>query len=182
MKTNETRDKNQTLSTRPIRSVIKTLQEQANTIKEGIKHDTSITPLNKTITNIVENPNIQISTDNHFKEAKQNLVGNNKKKDDESHNSFKQNQGNKENQKHSEQPRSPLYNRYQLNFRNYITELYKALMKECQDNLIDNNTLNATLDFETMSDVTYRTLRAIKVRQLINKMLTFKKLITSNSK
>jgi len=58
---------------------------------------------------------------------------------------------------------SSLNSRYQLNFKNYIQELYKALIKECNYNLLDLNSFNTTLDFESLTSVTNRTLKAIKV-------------------
>lgn len=54
--------------------------------------------------------------------------------------------------------------RYKLNSRNYIQELHKALIKECNYNLLDYTSLNATLDFESLTSVTSRTLNAIKVQ------------------
>lgn len=53
--------------------------------------------------------------------------------------------------------------RYQLNSKNYIQELHKALIKECNYNLLDYTSLNASLDFESLTSVTSRTLNAIKV-------------------
>jgi len=53
--------------------------------------------------------------------------------------------------------------RFQLNFKNYIKELHSALIKECSYNLLNLNTLNITLDFESLTSVTNRTLKAIKV-------------------
>jgi len=54
--------------------------------------------------------------------------------------------------------------RYQLNSKNYIQELHKALIKECNYNLLDYTSLNASLDFESLTSVTSRTLNAIKVQ------------------
>lgn len=54
--------------------------------------------------------------------------------------------------------------RYSLNSKNYIQELHKALMKECNYNLLDYTSLNASLDFESLTTVTSRTLNAIKVQ------------------
>ncbi|XP_022179504.1 uncharacterized protein LOC111040082 [Myzus persicae] len=58
---------------------------------------------------------------------------------------------------------SSLNTRYELNFKNYIQELHNALIKECSYNLLDLNSLNLTLDFESLTSVTNRTLKAIKV-------------------
>lgn len=59
---------------------------------------------------------------------------------------------------------SSINSRYQLNFKNYIQELHKALMKECNNNLLDYvNTLNTTLDSESMTSFTNQTLQAVKV-------------------
>lgn len=58
---------------------------------------------------------------------------------------------------------SSLSNGYQLNSKNYVQELHKALIKECNYNLLDYTSLNATLDFESLTDVTSRTLKAIQV-------------------
>lgn len=56
--------------------------------------------------------------------------------------------------------------KYKLNFKNYIQELHNALIKECNYNLLDNdNLLNTTLDFETMTSFTNQTLQAVKVRK-----------------
>jgi len=54
--------------------------------------------------------------------------------------------------------------RYPLNSKNYIQELHKALIKECNYNLLDYTSLNASLDFESLTSVTSRTLNAIKVQ------------------
>lgn len=54
--------------------------------------------------------------------------------------------------------------RYPLNAKNYIAELHKALIKECNFSLVDFNSLNATLDFDTLSNVSFRTMKAVKVR------------------
>lgn len=56
-----------------------------------------------------------------------------------------------------------LNTRYQLNFKNYIQELHNALIKECDYNLLNLNSFNLTLDFESLTSVTNRTLKAIKV-------------------
>jgi len=56
--------------------------------------------------------------------------------------------------------------RYRLNFKNYIKELHKALLKECNYNLLDHISLNASLDIESMMSVTNQTLNAIKVPTL----------------
>jgi len=59
---------------------------------------------------------------------------------------------------------SSINTRYQLNSKNYIQELHKALIKECNYNLLDYTSLNASLDFESLNTVTSRTLNAIKVQ------------------
>jgi len=59
-----------------------------------------------------------------------------------------------------------LNSRYSLNFKNYTQELYKALIKECNYNLLDLNTLNTSLDVESLTSVSNRTLKAIKVPTL----------------
>lgn len=70
----------------------------------------------------------------------------------------------KEESQNSEQSKmSSLSNRYQLNSKNYVQELHKALIKECNYNLLDYTSLNATLDFESLTNVTSRTLKAIQV-------------------
>lgn len=61
--------------------------------------------------------------------------------------------------------------RYKLTTNNYVFELHKALLKECNDNLLDFNLLNASLDFESLTDVTSRTFKAIKV--IDKRSLTF---------
>ncbi|XP_060868327.1 tubulin glycylase 3A-like [Metopolophium dirhodum] len=58
--------------------------------------------------------------------------------------------------------------RYQLNSRNYIQELHKALIKECNYNLLDYTSLNATLDFESLTTVTSRTLNAVKDQKIFS--------------
>jgi len=70
----------------------------------------------------------------------------------------------KEESQNSEQSKmNSLTNRYQLNSKNYVQELHKALIKECNYNLLDYTSLNATLDFESLTNVTSRTLKAIQV-------------------
>ncbi|XP_022176617.1 tubulin glycylase 3A-like [Myzus persicae] len=61
-----------------------------------------------------------------------------------------------------------LNTRYQLNFQNYIQELYKSLIKECNYNLLDLNSLNTSLDFESLLSVSNRTLKAIKDRKIFS--------------
>jgi len=58
---------------------------------------------------------------------------------------------------------SSLNTRYELNFKNYIQELHNALVKECSYNLLNLNSLNLTSDFESLTSITNRTLKAIKV-------------------
>jgi len=61
---------------------------------------------------------------------------------------------------------SSLNTRYELNFKNYIQELHIALIKECNYNLLYyDNSLNTTLDFESMASFTNQTLQAVKVRK-----------------
>lgn len=52
----------------------------------------------------------------------------------------------------------------QLTVKNYVGELHKALLTECKCNLLDFNFMNATLDFETLSNVSFNTLKAVQVR------------------
>lgn len=59
--------------------------------------------------------------------------------------------------------KNKINSRYQLNSTNYIINLHRVLVKECEDNLLDLNLLNATLDDESLTNVTHRTLKAIKV-------------------
>lgn len=54
--------------------------------------------------------------------------------------------------------------RYQLNSRNYVMELHRALIKECKDNVIDFNAIHITLDSETLNNVTHQAFKAVKVR------------------
>lgn len=71
----------------------------------------------------------------------------------------------KEESQNPELPKMSSFNtRYQLNSKNYVQELHKALIKECNYNLLDYTSLNASLDFETLTSVTSRTLNAIKVQ------------------
>lgn len=56
-----------------------------------------------------------------------------------------------------------LNRRYQLTSANYVSELHKALVKECYENLLDFKMLNASLDFESLTNVSNRTYKAIKV-------------------
>jgi len=58
---------------------------------------------------------------------------------------------------------SSLNTRYELNFKNYIQELHNALIKECSYNLLNLNLLNLTSDVESLTSITNRTLKAIKV-------------------
>lgn len=60
---------------------------------------------------------------------------------------------------------SSIYSRYQLNFKNYIQELHKALIKECNYNLIDYTSLNAHFSDAPISNVIEQTLQAVKVRK-----------------
>lgn len=66
-----------------------------------------------------------------------------------------------------EQIQSTINSRYQLNVHNYITELHNRLIKECKDNLLDCNTLNAKLDIDSLNNITNRTLNAIKVLYIV---------------
>ncbi|CAH1731116.1 unnamed protein product [Aphis gossypii] len=75
----------------------------------------------------------------------------------------------KEESQISEQSKmSSLSNRYQLNSKNYVQELHKALIKECNHNLLDYTSLNATLDFESLTNVTSRTLKAIQDQKIFS--------------
>lgn len=57
-------------------------------------------------------------------------------------------------------------NRSSLNFKNYTKELYKALIKECNYNLLNLSTLNTSLNVESLTSVSNRTIEAIKVLNL----------------
>lgn len=59
-----------------------------------------------------------------------------------------------------------LGNRYRLNAGNYVAELHKALLKECNDNLIDFSVIKPILVRESLSDISCQTFKAIKVRYL----------------
>lgn len=99
-----------------------------------------------------------------FSEIKQCSITNNTKTNDKQDGS-KQIPGLKNENQYSELSNMSsfkLNTGYQLNFKNYIQELYKALIKECNYNLLDLNSLN-TLDVESLTSVTHRTLNAIKV-------------------
>ncbi|XP_015364911.1 PREDICTED: tubulin glycylase 3A-like [Diuraphis noxia] len=55
-----------------------------------------------------------------------------------------------------------------LNFKNYIKELHSALIKECSYNLLNLNTLDLTLDFESLTSVNNQTLKAIKDQKIFS--------------
>ncbi|XP_025191717.1 tubulin glycylase 3A-like [Melanaphis sacchari] len=63
---------------------------------------------------------------------------------------------------------SNLNTRYRLNSKNYVQELHKVLIKECNYNLLDYTALNAALSFESLTNVTNRTLRAIQDQKIFS--------------
>jgi len=96
-------------------------------------------------------------------EVKQYLTANNIKTNNKQ-DGFEQTLEFKEECKIPELPKtSSLNTRYELNFKNYIQELHNALIKECSHNLLNLNSLNLTLDFESLTSISNRTLKAIKV-------------------
>ncbi|XP_029348656.1 tubulin glycylase 3A-like isoform X1 [Acyrthosiphon pisum] len=61
-----------------------------------------------------------------------------------------------------------LNSRYSLHFKNYTEELYKALIKECNYNLLNLSTLNTLLDDESLTSVSNRTMKAIKDQKIFS--------------
>ncbi|CAI6373504.1 unnamed protein product [Macrosiphum euphorbiae] len=59
-------------------------------------------------------------------------------------------------------------NRSSLNFKNYTKELYKALIKECNYNLLNLSTLNTSLSVESLTSVSNRTIKAIKDQKIFS--------------
>jgi len=119
-----------------------------------------------TTDNFVENPHNQILSNLHVKGVKQCSTTKIFKRNDKE-DVTKQSPVKKKKNQDSVQIKTcdnSLNSRYQLHVRNYISELHKSLLKECNENLLDYNTLNATLNLESFTNVTTRTLKAIKVR------------------
>jgi len=117
--------------------------------------------------NFIENTRNQILSDIHIKDGKHcttTIVSKTDDKEDDSKQSLTKKIKIQDSVQMMKPCNKSLNSRYQLNVRNYIPELYKALTKECNDNLLDHNTLNVTLDLESLTNVTARTLKAIKVK------------------
>ncbi|XP_060881988.1 tubulin glycylase 3A-like [Metopolophium dirhodum] len=73
--------------------------------------------------------------------------------------------------------KSSINTRYLLNFKNYIQELHIALIKECNYNLLYyDNSLNTTLDFESMASFTNQTLQAVKEQKIFSVLGYFPKI------
>lgn len=70
---------------------------------------------------------------------------------------------------------------YSLNFKNYTEELYKALIKECNYNLLNLSTLNTSLDIESLTSVSNRTMKAIKVLRIDKRVITVNKINKPNN-
>jgi len=106
-----------------------------------------------------------IGIDYNYNEVKKCSITNNTKTNDKQEGSNQTSELKNEYQysKLSKMRSFKLNTRYQLNFKNYIQELYKALIKECNYNLLDLTSLNISLDFESLLSVSNRTLKAIKV-------------------
>jgi hypothetical protein len=66
------------------------------------------------------------------------------------------------------QLKNNLSNGFKLTTINYVSELHKALLKECNNNLLDFKSLNASLDYESLTNVTSRTFKAIQVTAMNN--------------
>lgn len=138
-----------------------------NTLNSKTEMKSHTTKMHENTTdNFIEKPRNKILSDLHVKDVKHcstAIVSKKNGKEDDANQSLGEREKNHESVQLKTDDNS-LNSRYQLNFRNYIPELHKALIKECNDNLIDYSTLNATLDLESLTNVTARTLKAIKVR------------------
>jgi len=122
-----------------------------------------------TMDNFIEKPHNQILSNLHVKDVKQCFTATISKRNDTEDVTIRSPVKKKRNQDSIQIKTcdNSLNSRYQLNVQNYISELHKALLKECNENLLDYSTLNATLDLESLTNVTTRTLKAIKVRYYI---------------
>ncbi|VVC38473.1 Tubulin-tyrosine ligase/Tubulin polyglutamylase [Cinara cedri] len=150
---NEEYDRSKVFSTQ---SDNKSSQNQNDKMKSAVsKRVTNKTKADE----IIEKPHNNISN-NYVKEIKQFAATKDYTKIDRQTDSKQIME--KTGRQHSEPSKQNTYNRFPLNSRNYITELHRVLLKECEDNLLDLNLLNATLDDESLTNVTHRTLRAIK--------------------
>lgn len=108
----------------------------------------------------IENLHNQILSNNYVNDVKQNSSVSSYKSNEKQNDS-------KQIVERKEKISNTLNNRIQLNVQNYITELHKALIKECNENLLDCSSWNARLDFESLINVTNRTLNAVKVQNSI---------------
>ncbi|KAE9542612.1 hypothetical protein AGLY_002523 [Aphis glycines] len=124
---------------------------------------------NKTKSNTLKKPRIAAILNTEFdNEVKQYSTTNNTKKNNKQ-DGFDQIQELKgECQIPGASKKGKLNTRYRLNFKNYIQELHNALIKECDYNLLNLNSFNLTLDFESLTSVTNQTLKAIKEQKIFS--------------
>lgn len=145
MKSNEIYEKHNTLSSGNDNDALHSQKYET----EG---NSSETPIDKSIPNdAVEKP---VMTDENYTKEQFSLSYGNSKINNNDYD---------ENRNQEKKVQNTLNNRYKLNAHNYIMELHRALIKDCKDNLIEFNTVNVTIDRETLSNISFRTNKAIKV-------------------
>jgi len=138
--------------------------------KDKTKSHTRDTPNKITAIEILENKCNPISNIYLDNEVKQRSITNDTKTNDKQDGSNQILELKEETQNLELLKMNSLNTRYRLNYKNYVEELHKALLKDCNYNLLDYTFLNAALDLETLTNVTRQTLKAIQVRSVATKI------------
>lgn len=158
MTSNNNTSKRKTLTPRNDKTLLINQADQTKsyTLKTPNKFDT-VEIIEKAFNHVLNN-----DSDN---EVNQCSTTNNTKNDDR-HNESNQIPESKEEYQNPELSKiSSIYSRYQPNFKNYIQELHKALIKECNYNLIDYASLQANFNDAPIKNIIEQTLQAVKVRK-----------------
>ncbi|XP_026821173.1 tubulin glycylase 3A-like [Rhopalosiphum maidis] len=136
--------------------------------KDKTKSYTRDTPIKITAIEILENKCNPISNIDFNNEVKQRSITNDTKTNNKQDGSNQILELKEETQNLELLKMSSLNTRYRLNYKNYVQELHKALIQDCNYNLLDYTSLNASLDFETLTNVTSQTLKAIQDQKIFS--------------
>ncbi|CAH1731502.1 unnamed protein product [Aphis gossypii] len=140
------------------------------------KSDTLKIPNKLDAVEIIEKAFNHVSNNDSDNEVNQCSTTNNTKNNDR-HNESNQIPEFKEEHQNPELSKiSSIYSRYQYNFKNYLHELHKALIKECNYNLIDYTSLNAQFSIAPISNIIEQTLQAVKDKKIFSVLGYFPKI------
>ncbi|KAE9521600.1 hypothetical protein AGLY_018004 [Aphis glycines] len=173
MTSNNNTSKRKTLTPRNDKKPLinQTDQTKSDTLKSTLKIPNKLDAVE-----IIEKVFNHVSNNDSDNEVNQCSTTNNTKNNDK-HNESNQIPEFKEEYQNPELSKiSSIYSRYQYNFKNYIHELHKALIKECNYNLIDYTSLNAQFSIAPISNIIEQTLQAVKDKKIFSVLGYFPKI------